>query len=288
MFNKILKYPVYTSHKVYRTFKTHYYKINELPKVVFIHVPKCGGTSISEALQNKYHHSYYKIHTTRVSEASKLYFKTQKKQWDGKHFSDRQRDQAGFGINLFYAALKGKKCLTGHVVCNSEMIVALREMDFKFVTIIRNPVDRIFSEYFFNFYKQSDFYSTSLDFEKYLNKRHGSIYVRFFGGYRADECYDSNEAIEAAVENLKEYEIIGRLDEMDLFVNNMKQEIELSLKIPASNKNPAPREKYASLKNSPEKRARVRDICRPDIKLIKQLEALNLIASLDSVQSSLS
>lgn len=268
----MLNKTMYKLYKIYRKLKTKYYNINELSKLVFIHVPKCGGISIRDSLNKKYQHSFYYLNAPQVYKSSKLYFKTQKEHLNDQQFSERDLIKMAYGVHLFNSVLKKQKCLSGHIACNRQMISTLKEMNYNFVTMIRNPIDRFFSLYFYNLYKKDDFGSTNLRFEEYLKSCSGTTYVYYFGGYRADQRYDSDEAIANAVDNLKEFKVIGRLNKMDLFINEMKHKLGLSLEISKSNKSPAPREKYNTFKNSPEKRAMVREVFQPDLKLFEQLK----------------
>lgn len=239
----------------------------ELPKIVFVHIPKSGGSSVNNAFRKVYTPSYYRVMSNSYEVANK-YFKTQR-------FLDFKHYQIGRGLLLFEAATSGKKYLTGHVYINREMKSELVDMGYKFITIVRDPIDRCFSNYFYNYYKHSDHFAVSTTFENYINNYPdiGYKYVQYYGGLRRDGDYKSEEAINEAFENLKQYDIVGRLKKMDEFTSKIKHDLGIEIKIPKINKNPADKKRYNKFKQNENYRDMLRNICEPDLKLFDLLNS---------------
>jgi hypothetical protein len=274
MIDFIINKGVNTIRKAYGKFHSSYYNTEELPKIVFVHVPKCAGTSINRAFIKIYRNSCYNVDLASVYEGSNQYLDTQD-ELDTDQYTEEYLSQVGSGIILFTYALQNRKYLTGHISYNEKMINFLKEMDYNFVTLLRNPVDRTFSHYLYNYYKLSGFQRTDENFEEFLQNRPelGYFYLSYFGRVQTlDDC-SLDHAIEVA---LKKFKVIGRLDKIDRFYKKIESNFDITLQRLKKNKNPAPKSGYHEFKNSKKNREMVKEICRPDLKLIERMKAENL------------
>jgi hypothetical protein len=212
---------------------------------VFVHVPKCAGTSINRAFIKIYRNSCYNVDLDSVYEGSNIYLDTQD-ELDTEQYTEEYLSQVGSGIILFTYAVQNRKYLTGHIS--------------------------------YNYYKPSGFQRTDENFEEFLQNRPelGYFYLSYFGRVQTlDDC-SLDHAIEAAINNLKKFKVIGRLDKIDRFYKKIESNFDITLQRLKKNKNPAPKSGYHEFKNSKKNREMVKEICRPDLKLIERMKAENL------------
>lgn len=107
--------------------------------IVFTHVPKCGGSSVETALFRHYRFSRERIYPIEARHAQRAAGRAPKGQPpDIEALAFRE-------LLLAYALNRGVKCVTGH----NPLSPALRKNfapDWKFITILREPVSRFCSQ----------------------------------------------------------------------------------------------------------------------------------------------
>lgn len=233
------------------------------PKIVFLHIPKTGGSSLSKALRSHYRFSGFHIKSGESSRAA---------EWmsgltpdDAGFLDTRQRVRESL---ILYAAAQDKHFLTGHV-WNSPGITALRGSGYRIVTCLRHPVDRWFSNYFYSRYKQGAHGRIELSLEDFLQTHHardfGTTYVQYLGGIDPDGDYTRPSAIERAQQAVETIDEVAFLDALPAFVALMKQRHGMNLRIQHERKNPQPVEEVKRYKDSREIRAAITALCAPDI-----------------------
>ena len=120
-------------------------------------------------------------------------------------------------------------------------------------TVLREPVDRFLSLYYYNSFKSTSYGKETLPLDVYLTKprarRSAEDYVRLFRGTNVEHgTFASTDDIEAAKRNLQQFAIVGCLENMSAFEAMFRQRTGLDLNMPVLNKSPAPlEERYAEL-----------------------------------------
>ncbi|MBT3027055.1 MAG: sulfotransferase family protein [Candidatus Thiodiazotropha sp. (ex Ctena orbiculata)] len=232
-------------------------------RVVFHHVPKCGGTSVGRALRRRYLLSQ----GTVTPESSYRAFKA---------FTGRDdREQMLVDVldlreqMLLYLLYEDVRCVSLHVRFSEPAHIQFHEK-YKFITILREPVSRFISHYFWSHGKPHAHARIEEPIEEFINteraKKLGATYAEFFCGLPKDVDFASDEAIQAALANLKKFDVVGRLDDLPAFAGDIKRELGVKLRIGHENRS---RKTSSEVKSviSPEVKRKIEELCRPDIKI---------------------
>ncbi|MDH3707706.1 MAG: sulfotransferase family 2 domain-containing protein [Acidimicrobiia bacterium] len=228
--------------------------------VVFFHVMKCGGTSVRAGLaqgiaDDPAGPDVFELDGQIALEAA-----------GGLHAENwRFRDSL-----LLYVLLADQpKLVLGHVRYRDRYTDYLDR--FHFVTVLRDPVERFISLYQYRRYKEGVDVPVSGSFEDFIDKprwqKEGHAYVEVFCG-RDDLDRRSDAAVEAAVENLGRFEVVGFTDQLDRFATDVGSCVGREVHIPRLNKSPAPDD---DREISAELLARTHEICAPDIALFEAM-----------------
>ena len=223
-------------------------------KLCFIHIPKCGGTSINEGIRKsmglrKYSWSYYKIDSVATQKKAKGDLE--------KLLEIRQ------SILIHKLSSRRYQYVTGHARCLSETRSQF-DNEWTFLTILRDPVKRWLSQYFFNTSKKMDHFKTDLPLQAYLQSemglQSGSSYIRFFTGHPDLRC---TEAIEEAIDNLSKFDLVGILENMSSLLDSYEKLFGHELSIPMRNTNPMNKDQMQD-QLSEDLLHQVREVCSPD------------------------
>lgn len=122
--------------------------------------------------------------------------------------------------------------------------------DFKnewdFVTVIRDPVARWYSEYYWNRYKDHDYKATDKDIEGYFASEGGQfntkLYMNFFTNRTEKTAKATQEQLDQALKAAQGFSVIGDISGMQQFKTAMKNKYGRSPYIPKKNTSPAPKE----------------------------------------------
>lgn len=234
-------------------------------KIFFLHIPKCGGTSIRKALESCYSKSDFKpSNIIRLNASASLNVSQNLTSQNLSIFQIRE-------ILLLYYMFSGCKLISGHFPF-SQVAYDNFFNEYNFLTILRNPVDRFISEYFFNRYtKKSHRKDTaSMSIEKYLDSDYGKLqgtqYVRFLTGTNLKDHPTSQIAIDQAKENLAKFTLVGCLEYQQDFLIKFEKIFEKKLQLPRLNKNPISENQRKNILN-PEITKTIEVLCKPDIEI---------------------
>jgi hypothetical protein len=237
---------------IYHSFNT---KLNS--KIVFIHVPKCGGVSVGGGIKNAYGFWY----NLRNKGFAGVNHKASKK---ASEILDEPLYQIRRKILIYTLSQPNNRFVKGHVGINKVILNEFHD-DWNFITILRDPVERWYSEYFYNRFKDSDHFATNLELEEYVSSQagiqNGLKYITYFSGNK-----NSNRRnIEEAKQNLAKFSIVGILEDLSTFKNGFKSVFGSNLQIPHKNSNPAPRHVREDIPASIHEK--VIELCKPDIEI---------------------
>lgn len=225
----------------------------DLEKLLFIHLPKCGGSSLHAALQDAYARNGFE--TTKLD----------------AHASKDAAGIAGDGIQdfrvqllIYHLSREQNRYVAGHYAL-SETVWEEFGDQWKFMTVLREPVARWYSSYFYNRYKDGGHFRISESLEVFIEsetaRAEGDMYVRLLA---ADS--DSDGAVERATQNLQRFHLVGVVEDLDALVRDCRQLLGIDIDIGHRNAGPRPQSSRRD-EITPEIDRRVRQLCEPNLRV---------------------
>lgn len=235
-------------------------------RVIFFHPPKCGGKSVNRYLAATLGGARTLRESASEGAAHNLGIGVQEVRETILAYEIQRRD-------LRY--------ISGHYPY-SRRALAGREGEFDLVTVLRNPLDRMLSLYYFNrFKKNRDHFPIECDLPEWLLTRDAksaaTIFVRMFVGdvMVANQLVDADSdsqvmdaAVDDAIGNLRKFAIVGVLESIRDFENAVRQRYGVRSSVAHHNRNPNPG--YPAFDEQPEElQSQIRDLCQPDMKIYR-------------------
>ena len=180
--------------------------VSKPQNIIFDHLPKCGGTSLNKLLESNY--SRKRIFKMSGSDPDKSVT-----EFLSLHSSKRNQ------MNLIYGHLAGK-------------LIHSVDKNFIVITVLREPIDRIISHYYYvqrkeDHYLHSIVKKENMSLEDYavsdLSEELRNWYVQHFSGLSSVEVKKNKEkSLKMAICNLENnYDLVGFLNEYDHFLSKL-------------------------------------------------------------------
>lgn len=241
--------------------------------IFFLHIPKCGGVSIGHAIAS----SYLTLNLRNDSGIVNLNAPISRRvieDTEGFHYPSDTNDDFPIldfreKLMIYFMAQPNTRLITGHFLFSKVAYQKYGER-FSFITVLRDPVKRWISSYFYNQFTAKDQLKVNDDIEAHIESHfgisQGNQLVKFIGGANKEGDYTSEKAINRAKENLKLFKIVGFLENLDVFSKEFYDLFRVHLQIMKENQNPAPKE-YQKTTITPEILKRITEICQPDMQV---------------------
>ena len=233
-------------------------------RIVFHHVPKCGGNSVGKALPNRYLLSRRTISPFESLHAVDAVLNGHKRR-------NKKLDNYIFRQTLLvYLLLKDFHFIWGHVEFNENTYKIFKEK-YLFVTSLRDPVERYISNYFYDrSYKVNNRLKIIKDLDDFTRTergiRFGRRYCQYFSGLLPSSQFDEKAAVYQAKKNLHKFAVVGIIDNSEDFSKKMRKITGYKFKLGHKNKGTISRSEIDRTVHQ-EIRNRIREICEPDIEI---------------------
>jgi hypothetical protein len=237
--------------------------------VVFHHVPKCAGTSVARALRLRYLASQTGIFSGASFYAASAFHPNRTTLQVWPQVLDL-REQI-----LVYHMYSRFRCIAAHVQF-SECAYERFANTYKFITVLREPVSRYISHYFWDLNGIEEWARITVGIDAFIESemgaRYGTLFGEFFSGLPSDSDFGSPQAVEAAKRNLDKFAVVGFLDDMPRFEQDLKRELGVSIAIRHQNKSKVQDQTKKKLVTQ-EIRQRITELCAPDIEIYNYAKA---------------
>lgn len=238
--------------------------------IVFVHVPKCGGNSISSAIHNRYKtfsprssRGLVNINAAASLKSAKSFYGSEPLENDYCDVLRCRELLLGYFLNL-----DDTRFVSGHI-CFSKLYYEEFKYKYVFITVLRDPVKRWISAFFYNKYRDEGDWKIKDEIYEYLKTKraraNGYEFVKkFFGEIGSNKDYTTEEAIETAKGNLEKFEIVGRLEDIAGFKRKFKDRFGVELRIGKKNTSPKSSDFIRSAITE-EIEERILELCKPDL-----------------------
>lgn len=229
-------------------------------RIFFLHIAKCGGTSVSSAIVKCY--KPWRPENIRavvnLNEEAARY--VERHALSGYHHARRD-------LLNYMMALPDLKCISGHFQYSNIAHETFQDR-WHFVTVLRDPVARWLSHYRFNSAKGQ----LAMPIEKFIETKPAQAFGRAFVDEITEDLDKDTLGIDAlipiALSRYRKFSVIGTIEDSWSFAQNFEERFHHKLRIPHLNKTPESRRQDdipASILQ------RITDLCAPDIKLHNEL-----------------
>lgn len=242
------------------------------PRIVFHHVPKCGGMSIARGLVL----TYYPFRFLLKGKAgfpgglNVAATETVEKLFPTDQFLLRREI-------LAYQLAKGTSPLVfGHYPFSPRVRDRFGD-SWAFITLLRNPVDRWYSEYFYDRFKKKGVGKTDMGLEKFLESNDGRGYARSFVNYLTEApdpiAKASEKEANLALEALSCFDAVGCLERLEQFRTLMGRRFGRRPFFPHVNRSPADRHERRRPDPDSNFHKRLIDLLAADIYIFEKTQA---------------
>ncbi|MEM7139533.1 MAG: hypothetical protein AAF548_00775 [Actinomycetota bacterium] len=232
------------------------------PPLWFIHLQKCGGTSLKAAIRRGWAPTHDEEAVVDLDGAAAAQAAA-----DLDIAPFQFRDQ----ISSYYLRGMNTRALMGHFRYTNTVHDQFRGTA-RMITVLRQPEPRLTSAYFYDRFKVESHGKITERLDEFLLTPEGRpssrarIHAeRFIVMFRGDGSNDHRVASQAdidnAIRNLTALDAVGFLEDLDPFISTLSEWAGEPLAMPVLNKNPASKEDRAELTDR--LREVVHEICKP-------------------------
>ncbi len=244
-------------------------------RIFFMHIPKCGGSSVDKALRNCYisldkrkDRDLVRYDSLASEKTAGILFG-----YDFSRGSHKDLEILDFSEKfLAYNMCRvGARYISGHISFN-EHIHDEFAANYKYVTLLRDPVKRFISAYFYAKYRtsNSDHWRIEEELPEFITTERGKslgyTYVKYLCGLKKDADFTAQELIERAKVNLNKFDLVGLLEDMSGFAIAFEGRFGVRPKILKINESPV---SQSNRQEQLDERVynMVQEVCEPDLEI---------------------
>jgi len=237
-------------------------RAENVTKICFAHVPKCAGSTVVDAISRQ-------VSFTDKLLSGSFGVNDQACIKAAQAFSEPKREVRKRIVA--YALAEGKhRVISGHFHCSPGLVETFKQ-DWRFVTVLRNPVDRWVSAYVYDRFKTAERAKAEGEVEAYLaserGRYSGMTYLSYFSDIPKDPSFSDYQPFVAQAEaNLKNFALVGLFDQMPQFAADFRKVSGRPLEIGHTNKTPKQSAKVEITGNE-KLMEKIAEVCRPDLEL---------------------
>jgi hypothetical protein len=204
--------------------------------VVFHHVPKCAGTSIERALRLRYAASYATFDLRSIYSAAEALYGT-------SSLNMLDKLTAEFRSTEFLTYLYDDvRCIAGHIYF-SNLAFETFSHKYKFVTVLRDPVDFFISFFYQLSGAKRSYWSVDMPLDEFLctdqARLLGQFYALYFSGDATNLEDLSPSSVCRAKDNIAKFSAVGFVDDTSGFQRQLTELLGVRLWIGHSNRSKA-------------------------------------------------
>jgi hypothetical protein len=233
-------------------------------RIVFIHVAKCGGTSLVRGMADCFK-PWRSTQRGSVVELREGALRAAAAAARIEHGEARR------ALLAYHLATTNARLVAGHYRYSRAVYEHYRG-DWSFVTMLRHPVSRWYSNFYFNATRPpDDQFHIALPIEDFVETERASLLgtelVRSFADLDDEREAVSDEAVRRAIENLRGFTLVGTLEDLPSFTDAFERSFGHALDVPRLNVTSARRQPPAEV--APGVAERVRELCWPDLEVYR-------------------
>ncbi len=231
-------------------------------RICFVHVPKCGGQSVKTGLEKAFNS---RLETVRIKAAPSLKGALVHDQ-NGKINLHAYREN----VLRYFLSDEQVGLVMGHYPCRKNTLDFFEE-EWKFVTILRNPIDRFISHFLYNTHKDSEHFKQDQALDDFLKTSRaaasGEMYVRYFSEF---PDISLEQGILDATANLDRFALVGVLEKLGDWERDFHTIFGSRLRIGRVNSSPAGA-KLAKKEITEEQLAKIAALCEPSMHVYEHI-----------------
>lgn len=238
---------------------------------VFLHLPKCGGTSLSEALYSTVpiHKRIGVIDAMSTRRAASILAFGKDDPWrchddlEHGHYTFDLRERILLTHGCWNSAL-----LHGHVLLTERLREHLLSK-YKLLTIMRDPVARTISNYRMAIAAGIADPDPNAWLQSPISRAHSTTYLRYLSGQHSVPASEEAACLRRATKALQDFALIGFLEEIERFTQAFEHIFGAALRLHKYNQAKGPEVTFARSQLD-----QIHDICTADLTLYKAAQEL--------------